>query len=528
MRLEDSRFVALAGLVALAGCASETGNPEASHARRWTNAKGDFATVSATCSASAYLKGTHSAEETELGSVVAVSADGSMLAVGMPGESTDSVGVNPSPVAGPKLSAGAVTIFRCDAGTWSEEAFIKPSSVDDYDRFGTTVALSADGTLLAIGAIGESSAATSAGGNEADNSQDNAGAAYIFRRSAGAWVQEAYLKASNADSGDGFGGAISLSADGKTLAVGAWGEDGLDSNGVESDNSGTNAGAVYVFDHDDVLGWQQAAFLKSSLPHTWDYFGSSLALSPDGQTLAVGASQESSESDGVNSDQHDESTYGAGAVYLFRKGEDGDWWEESYIKASNSGDQHYFGQSVALSGDASVLVVGADGEPSASPGINGDELDTSAWSVGAVYVFRYTDLGWTQEAYMKASNPDGGDSFGHSVAVSTDGNVVVVGAPNESGDGTGFEGDQDDGSADMSGAVYSFVHGTTGWTQTHYIKANNTDENDIFGTSVTLSADGSLLFAGAPAEDSNATAVDGDGADNSALDSGACYAIALP
>lgn len=527
MQLAHPRLVALIAMLPLAGCASEAAEPGSSHARRWTNAKGDFATVAAACDASAYIKSSFGASGASFGEAIALSADGTMLAVGMPGDSTDAVGVNPTPGAAEKDGSGAVTIFRCDAGAWSQEAFLKASNAEEYDEFGGSIALSADGTVLAVGATGEASAALAEGGGETDNSADGAGAVYVFRRSAGAWVEEAYLKASNAAKNDDFGGAVSLSADGNTLAVGAEAEDGLDPNGVPDDNAGSSAGAVYVFERDEALGWSESAFLKASLPNAWDRFGSALSLAPDGQSLAVGAWGESSGSDGINSDQHDGATYGAGAVYLFRR-TDGRWWEESYIKSANSGSQHFFGYSIALSGDASVLVVGAYGEPSDATGINGDESDSSGRNVGAAYVFRYTETGWVQEAYIKASNSEDQDKFGTRVAVSTDGNVVAVGAPNEDSDGTGFDGDQNDGSADESGAVYVFALGAEGWQQTHYVKAPNTGEDDAFGSSLALSADGTLLLASAPNEASNATTIDGDGTNDSSEYSGACYAIALP
>ena len=82
---------------------------------------------------------------------------------------------------------------------------------------GTALALAGD--TLAVGAPCEASNATGVNGNQTDNSAPDAGAVYVFTRTAGVWTQQAYLKASNTDAGDRFGQDLAL--DGDTLAVGA-------------------------------------------------------------------------------------------------------------------------------------------------------------------------------------------------------------------------------------------------------------------------------------------------------------------
>ncbi|MCP4446605.1 MAG: hypothetical protein GY811_14855 [Myxococcales bacterium] len=107
--------------------------------------------------------------------------------------------------------------------------------------------MSLDGDTLAVGALGEASSAVGVDGGQADNSAIYAGAVYVFVRTGGVWTQQAYLKASNTDEDDYFGGSVSL--DGGMLAVGALGEDssavGVDGN--QADNSAAQAVAVYVF-----------------------------------------------------------------------------------------------------------------------------------------------------------------------------------------------------------------------------------------------------------------------------------------
>jgi len=124
-----------------------------------------------------------------------------------------------------------------------------------------------------------------------------------------------------------------------------------------------------------------------------------------------------------------------------------------------------------------------------------------------------------QQAYLKASNTDIGDRFGHSVAVS--GDTVVVGAHWEDSNATGVNGNQSDNSSNASGAAYVFVRTGSTWTQQAYLKASNTSANDEFGSSVSISGD--TIVVGAPLEDSSATGVDGIQGDNGAGDAGAAY-----
>ena len=109
------------------------------------------------------------------------------------------------------------------------------------------MSLSSDGKTLAVGASGEASANAT---DEDNNAADNSGAAYLFKYNGTAWEQQAYIKATNTDKGDNFGYSVSLSSDGKTLAVAANGEDseGTGANsGKESGNGADNSGAIYTY-----------------------------------------------------------------------------------------------------------------------------------------------------------------------------------------------------------------------------------------------------------------------------------------
>ena len=213
--------------------------------------------------------------------------------------------------------------------------------------------------------------------------------------------------------------------------------------------------------------------------------------------------------------------------------------QTAYIKASNTHANDHFGNGgtleghgLAISGDGNTMAVGAPYESSAAKGINGNQNDTSLYASGAVYVFTRVNNAWTQQAYIKASNPGQSYRFGHFVVLSQDGNTLAVASFYEASAAKGIDGDQTDNSIPQAGAVYVFTRSGATWSQQSYIKASNTgekgtakvpDEGDQFGFSLALSADGNTLAAGAISEDSAAKGINGDQNDNSAQSSGAVY-----
>ena len=262
---------------------------------------------------------------------------------------------------------------------------------------------------------------------------------------------------------------------------------------------------------------QQQAYLKASNTDGDDLFGNSVAIV--GDTVVVGAPREDSNATGVDGDQNDNSALDSGAVYVFVRNGAGNWFQQAYLKASNSDSGDLFGDSVAIFGD--TVVVGAPIEASNADGVDGDENDNSATRAGAAYVFVRDGTGnWTQQAYLKASNSDGGDFFGNSVAIT--GDTVVVGAVGEASTATGVNGNETDNLATFAGAAYVFVRDGSGtWSQQAYLKASNTETFDTFGNSVAVAGD--TVVVGAEREESIATGVDGDQSDNSANSSGAAY-----
>lgn len=477
-----------------------------------------------------YFKASNTGTYDTFGSAVSFSADGKHLAIGARGESSNATGINQNEADDSASLAGAVYMFVWSGSAWTQEAYIKASNAEAGDMFGTSVALSADGSRLVVGALNEDSSATGVGGNQADNGAPESGAAYVFVRSGTTWTQEAYIKASNTGSlsateGDFFGASVSISGDGTRIVVGAYGEQsngtGIDSN--QSDNSLRQSGAAYVFVRSGTT-WSQESYVKASNTGANDCFGRVVTISADGTHFAVSADGESSNATGINQNQADDSAFAAGAVYVFaRVGTS--WSQEAYVKPSNTSLLDDFGSALALSADGSTLAVGAMMEQSSATGINGngDQKTAAQLYSGAAYVFVRSGTTWTQEAYVKASNTWEGAYFGSSVALSADGGRLIVGAEHEDSAATGINGNQNDGSAKQSGAAYVFSRTGTTWSQDAYVKASNTYSFSEFGGSVSMSGDGSRIAIGARLESSSATGIGGDQSKLDRYMSGAVY-----
>jgi hypothetical protein len=411
-------------------------------------------------------------------------------------------------------------VFTRRGSTVTQQAYIKASNPGDGANFGSSVALSRDGNTLAVAAYYESSNATGTNGNQADRSIPEAGAVYIFTRTGSTWSQQAYIKASNTGNaaqgdnfaeGDQFGYSIGLSDDGNTLAVGAIGEDSNATgiNGDQADNSAGQSGAAYVFVRTGTA-WTQQAYVKSTMTRPNVLFGYSVAVSENGNTLAVAE---------YDADR------GKGALYvLVRTGTT--WSHQARIQADNAENGDSLGYSMAISDDGNTIAAGAADEDCLIPGINPAGCDKDQPmdnSSGAAYVFVRTGTTWTQQAFIKSSNPAKQDWFGVRIAISGDGNTVAVAAPNEDSSSKGINGKQDDNTAAEAGAVYYFTRTGTTWVQQAYVKASNTRAGDEFGSSLALSGDGRTLLVGARGEDSGAKGLNGNQADSSVRDAGAGY-----
>jgi len=138
---------------------------------------------------------------------------------------------------------------------------------------------------------------------------------------------------------------------------------------------------------------------------------------------------------------------------VFTRNASGVWSQQVYIKGSNNEANTYFTyRGLALDGD--TLAIGGPGDGSGATGINGDQADNTVGGSGGVYLFTRNASGaWTQQAYIKASNPGESDNF---AVVALDGDTLVVASPYEDSNATGVGGDQADNSARSSSSVYVF------------------------------------------------------------------------
>jgi hypothetical protein len=484
----------------------------------------------------AYLKASNPRADAKLGfgsaltgRTLVMSRDGNTLAVSAPDESSAATGVNGNQKDDTAGGAGAVYVFtRGGAGRpWAQQAYLKASNTDPYDSFGFSLAISGNGTTVAVTATREDSNARGINGNQADNSAEDSGAVYVFARSGGRWSQQAYVKSSNSDAGDQFGWSVTLSDDGTVMAVGASTEasNARGINGNQADNSAANAGAVYVFTRTGST-WSQQAYLKGEQTDAGDLFGFCVDLSSDGNTLAICGYDEDGGVPGVNGNQADNSKGGSGCAYIFVR-DGASWKQTTYLKQSNlNHPQDAFGSAIALSGDGRTLVVDAADEDGTVGGVNGPQYDGEQIgdnSNGALYVFVNTNGTWSQQAYIRSSNIRVNDLFGIRLAVSRDGNVLAASSMLQGGGGRGAIANQQDFSAEESGAVYVFTRAGTTWTQRAYLKSPNADAYDEFGSGVAVSGDGNTLAIAAFGEDGGSAGVGGNQADNSVRASGVVY-----
>jgi hypothetical protein len=204
--------------------------------------------------------------------------------------------------------------------------------------------------------------------------------------------------------------------------------------------------------------WQRQPKLFASDGESWDFFGSSIAVS--GDCMVIGANR-----DGDNGSA-------SGSAYVFRF--DGSTWtQQAKLLALDGEPTDFFGSCVAVSGD--IAVIGAYGD------------DDRGFMAGSAYVFGFGGSSWTQQAKLLASDGEMLDAFGSSVAVS--GQAVLVGAP----------GDDDKGS--VGGAVYVFGLDDSNWVQQAKLYAGDGAESDSFGASLALFGETAVI--GAPGNDDN-------------------------
>ena len=256
-----------------------------------------------------------------------------------------------------------------------------------------------------------------------------------------------------------FGTAISIDSISRTLVVGS----------PDDTDFGTSSGALYIFQEDDLSKeWNRTARLVASDGVPQAQFGKVVTMRNN--KLYVGAPGDTGNG------------FFAGAVYVFER-ENNVWTELDKLVASDTeptGDS--FGESIAVSEDLTVLVVGAPFD------------DENGENAGAAYIFELVTGVYTQTAKLRANDAKAGDRFGSSVAISQ--GTVAIGTEYSAG----------------FGAVYIFEADGGAWVDKGKLTADDATDNDRFGSSISISGD--ILAVGAFLED-------GDGVNG--VDSGSVY-----
>jgi len=275
-------------------------------------------------------------------------------------------------------SSGSAYVYRqLGSGVWVEDVKLLPDDGQTSDQFGIAVASFPPFTV--VGATGD------------DDLGTNAGAVYVFRRTAdGTWAREAKITAPDGASSDAFGSSVAI--DGTRIAVGS----------PRDDDVLTDSGSVYVFERQDNNTWRFQAKLNAGDPGVSDQLGFSVDL--DGDFVIAGAPF----ADVLENDN--------GAAYVFRRQTSGAWTQEAKIVPAEVSASDQVGTDVALEG--SLAAIGAPLD------------DTVASNGGAVYAYRRAGGGlWQQDSKLIASDVAASDQFGLSVDI--DRGFVIGGSPFE-------------------------------------------------------------------------------------------------
>lgn len=311
------------------------------------------------------LTGTGATGAANFGRAVALSADGNTLAVGGSADNSN---------------VGAVWAFTRTGTTWTQQGTkLVGTGETGAGVLGISVALSADGNTLAVG-------------GSADNT--NVGATWIFTRSSGTWTQQGTKLVGTGVTGTAaIGTSVALSADGNTVVMGG-----------PSDNS--LVGAAWVFTRTGTTWTQQGTKLTGASEVGAGQFGTSIGISANGNTLAVGGSADNSS---------------VGAVWMFARSA-GSWSAQgSKLVGSDVTGAGQIGTTVVLSSDGNTLVTGG-------------AFDNT--SVGAAWVFTRSNTTWTQQGNkLLGSGQTGTARFGTGLAISSNGNTLAVGAYRDYGVG---------------------------------------------------------------------------------------------
>ena len=278
--------------------------------------------------------------------------------------------------------AGAAYVFERGPTGWAQVAKLLAPDGQANDSLGAAVALDSDVAFV--------------GAPDDDDVGFSEGSVYLFERGPSGWTFSAKITAPDADGSDRFGESVALFGD--LALIGASGDD----------DRGSNAGAVYAYEHSE-FGWVLSEKFTSSDGAPDDHFGQVLSL--DGDRAAVGAPFDDDRGDG------------SGSVYVFERSPSA-WNETAKLVASDGASPDRYGISLDLTGDR--IAVGAPG--------NSDHGGSS----GSAYLVEFDGSQWRETRKFTAHDAAPADFFGNAVAV--EGSLLLVGAAsddNELGIGAG-------------------------------------------------------------------------------------------
>lgn len=450
------RVLGLATLGGIAGCSdSSNGGPTPAATSEETETRGDVDTPTATLTPTTSPAPTSRTASSASTAVTTESPpDPKIFATN--GDSYDRFGTSVASSADGSVAlvgapgyedssgnrGGAAYVFAASDGGWTQRSRITQEDGSKYDEFGSSVSLSNDGATALVGAQGD----------EDPDAGSAVGSASLFALEGGAWNRERKLTAPDGDDGDYFGSAVELSGDGTTAVVGAHREKGPD---------GGQAGAVYVA---TLTGGEWSNPTKVTPPdrENREQFGSSIAVSDDGSTVLVSAPGTGEAS---------------GTVDAFRR-EGSNWNHQTTVTPADETEVEY-GSSVALSADGTTAVVGS----------SFDSPNDDSTNYGSAYVFGFGGGSWQQRTKIRPTDADfQGGNFGCSVDVSSDGTTLIVGASD------------DDTPMNASGSAYLYS-ASEDWSRDRKILPEDGDSSDEFGFSVGLGGDGSVAVVGAPRDE---------------------------
>jgi len=429
-----------------------------------------------------YVKAPYPGAGDLFGFSVAMSADGGWLVVGAPLEDSSAADLDGDQRDDSLSNSGAVYVYEWDGITYVPRSYIKHPFPDANDQFGTSVALSADGNVLAIGMPLDDSLGTNLDGDPSDDSSVEVGAVFVYERSGptSPWQRRFFIKPATAQTGMQFGSSVALSSDGRAIAIGA---------------QGTYPTAIRAHPFAAPYATEGGPIANAEY---FDFAGSSIAIARDGNTMLVGGNREDGPGTGFTGDGTQNTAMDAGAAWVFSFPSQ----DQVYCKASNTEPNDQFGTSITIDAVGNVYAVGAPEEDSGAVGSDGNQTDNAAMDAGAVYIFERTrGSSWAQTTYLKSPETQEADHFGRSVALTADGAFLVVGAPG-------------------AGAIYAFDKAANAWELHATHRPAQLDVGDELGLSAAVSDDHAVIAAGAPYEDGASTI---DPGVNTAASAGSVY-----